>query len=316
MALALTLAGCGGQSGTKDCDSKERLKLILATGPQGGAWYPLGGAMADVIQEHVPGSQVTVTPGGGITNVIMVGENQAQLAFGFPSDVLAATKGEDDFAGKIITNIRAIAALYPGVWHMAAPVDGAVKSVADLKGKRLAVPPRGNTAEVMTRRIMAAYGLTYDDLANVSYVNFSDAADLFRDGHVDAVVGMSTVPFPALNDLATSKGINLISIDEDVMGPFIEQNPDFMPVTIPAGSYAGENDDVLTFGTMTLIITNAELSEEAGYAITKAFFEGKDKLVAVTKTMEQMTVEESWKTLGVPLHPGAERYFREAGGLK
>jgi TRAP transporter TAXI family solute receptor len=302
-SLLLFLAGMGSSYG--------QTKIMITTAQVGGAWYPIGGAMASILSKSIPGTMATVQPGGGISNIFLVGGGKAEIGFGFPGDIANAQKGLADFKGKPITNIRAITFLYPGILHIAVIASSPIQSISDFKGRRLCVPPRGNTAEVMTRIVLKAHGLSYEDLGRVQFVSFADGADLLRDGNADIISAMSTVPFPALMDLARAKGLKLISIEAAPLQKLLKENPSFFEYTIPAGSYKGTDKPTKAIATPTILFTRQEMSEDLIYRVTKALFENKKELVAVTKTMEKMTIADGTNTGGIPLHPGALRYFNE-----
>jgi uncharacterized protein len=305
IALLLVLGFAGSST------AQNQTKITIVSAPLGGAWYPIGGAMANILVKNIPGVTSTVQPGGGISNIFLVGGGKAEIGFGFPGDIANAQQGIDDFKGKPIGNIRAITMLYPGVLHICVRADSKINSITDFKGKNLCVPPKGNTAEAMTRVVLQAYGLASNSLGRIQYVSFSDGADLLRDSHADILSAMSTVPFPALNDLAYSIGIKLIPIDDVHTKELLRDNPSFFAYTVPAGSYKGTTVAVNAIATPTILFTRQELPEDLVYRITKSIFENRKDLIAVTKTMEQMTLENAANTGGIPMHPGAVRYFNE-----
>lgn len=163
--------------------------------------------------------------------------------------------------------------------------------------------------------MLEAYGMTYDDLGKVNFVGFSDAVDLVKDGHADAIAYMSTFPYAALQDLAESKGVKLISIDEEHLNIIANQNPAYEKITIPGGIYKGTDSDTIAISSKTILFTNAEMSEEIVYQMTKAMYDNYEKLCTVNKSMENMVPEYGYNT-GIQLHPGAEKYYKEIGVLK
>ncbi|MBN1829977.1 MAG: TAXI family TRAP transporter solute-binding subunit [Deltaproteobacteria bacterium] len=287
-------------------------QMTIVTAGVGGAWYPIGGVLANLITKNIPDTAGTVTGGGGIANVFSVGSGKADIGFAFPSDIANAQKGLDEFAGKPVANIRVITAIYPGTLHIVARADSDIKTIADLKGKILCVPPKGNTAEKMVRKVLAVYNLSYNDLKKVNYLSYSDSADLIRDGHADIFMAMSTVPMPALNDLAKSKPLRLIPIDKEHMAKLEADNPAYFENVIPGGSYEGAAEPVSFPAMTTLIITRSDLPADLIYQITKTMYENKKDFVAVIKLMDEMKIENWKQTGGVPLHPGAEKFYKEA----
>jgi TRAP transporter TAXI family solute receptor len=287
-------------------------QMTIVTSSAGGAWSPIGGVLANLITQNIPDTQGTVTGGGGIANVFSVGGGKADIGFVFPSDVANAEKGIEDFAGKPIKNIRVITPIYPGTLHIVALASGDIKTIADLKGKIVCVPPKGNTAEKMFRDVLSVYGMTYKDLKNVNFLGHSDAADLMRDGHADVFAAMSTVPFPALNDLAKSRPLRLIPLDKEHMAKLLTEHPAYFEYMVPGGSYAGTSVATSQPAMITLIITRADMPNDLIYQIVKIMYANKKDFVAVVKTMEEMKIENWKNTGGIPLHPGAEKFFKEA----
>ena len=295
--------------------AEKKIPITIASASSGGAWYPLGGAIAEMFKQNIPNSITSVGPGGGISNIFSVSANKAQMGFGFPADIHNAIAGKDEFDGKPIANIRAVTALYPGILHIATRPDKGINSIEDLKGKTLCVQQRGNTAEKMARVVLMAYGMSYDDLRKVNYVSFSEAADLIKDGHADALAYMSTFPYPAMQDLAESAGVKLLPIDDAHIATLLETSPGFNAYDIPAGAYKGMTEPVQAIEATTILFTNAEMPEEVVYQMTKTIYENREKLILVNKSMAAMTGETGHKVGGVELHPGAIRYFKEIGAL-
>ncbi len=286
-------------------------QITIVTSSAGGAWPPIGGVLANLITNDIPDTMGTVTGGGGIANVFSVSSGKADIGFAFPSDIANAEKGIEEFAGKPLKNIRVITPIYPGTLHIVALASSDIKTSADLKGKIVCVPPKGNTAEKMIRDVLKVYGLTYKDLKNVNFLGHSDAADLMRDGHADVFAAMSTVPFPALNDLAKSRPIRLIHLDKEHMAKLLTEHPTYFEYVVPAGSYAGTSAPTSQPAMTTLIITRSDMPNDLIYQIAKIMYANKNDFVAVVKTMEEMKIENWKNTGGIPLHPGAEKFFKE-----
>lgn len=306
-----TSAGPEASTGTS---SGEKIAINIASASSGGAWYTIGGALADLFQSEIPNTVSTCGPGGGIANVFSVSSNEAQLGFGFPDDVLDAEAGVGDFEGNPLTNIRGVTALYPGVLHIAVASDSNINSIQDLKGKVLCTQQKGNAAEKMIRKVLGVYDMSYDDMGKVNFVGFTDAVDLVKDGHADAIAYMSTFPYASLQDLAESRGVKLLSIDEEHMAKLLADCPAYSNVTIPGGSYKGTDEDVVALGCTTILFTNAEMPEDIVYQMTKAMYEDYDNLVIVNSSMASMTPEEGPNT-SITLHPGAEKYYKEIGAI-
>lgn len=319
--LALSSCGQGPTAGpntappSESAPASEKKNISIVSAASGGAWYAIGGALAELFKTEIPGAVTECGPGGGISNIFTVSNGEAQLGFGFPNDVLDAEAGRGSFEGNAITNIRGITAIYPGILHIAVAAGSNIESVSDLKGKVLCTQTKGNSAEQAMGLVLAAYDMSYDDMATVNYVGFTDAVDLVKDGHADAIAYMSTYPYAALQDLAESKGVKLISVDDEHMAKIQELNAAYEPTTIPGGSYKGTDTDVICVSSKTILFTSADVSDDLAYEMTRALYENYDYLCTVNKSMSNMVPEYGSNT-GITLHPGAEKYYKEIGAIK
>jgi TRAP transporter TAXI family solute receptor len=286
--------------------------LRLMTGPQGGSWYPLGGAIQNIIQENVPGARVQVMPGAGIINVKGIQENKAELGFGNAVSTVDGVNGDEPF--EVATdNVCHLASLYFQYFQMVVPANAGIEAVADLKGRAIATQPRGNTAEQMTRAILEVHGLTYNDMSNVNFVSYSDAVSLMKDGHIQGFMAITTIPASAVMDLASAMDIKVLDVSDDDLAKLKDINSGYDQRIIPAGTYPKQEQDVPTFGTWTHLIGSCALPEDTAYQITKAMAEHAEGLSSIVAAMRDLTPEEMATDVGVPLHPGAQRYYQEAG---
>ena len=307
LAGAALLVGAALASG-----SAEAQPLRLMTGPQGGSWYPLGGAIQNLIQENVPGASVQVMPGAGIINVKGVQEGRASLGFGNAVSTVDGVNGDEPFE-EPADNVCHLASLYFQYFQIVVPANAGIEGVADLKGKAIGTQPRGNTGEQMTRAILEVEGLSYDDLSNVNFVSYSDAVSLMKDGHIQGFMLITTVPASAVMDLASGMDVKVLEVSDEQLEELKQLNAGYDQRTIPAGTYPKQEEDVQTFGTWTHLIGGCDLPEETAYQITKTLAENTDQLGSIVAAMRDLTPEEMATDVGVPLHPGAEKYYKEVG---
>lgn len=292
------------------CGRKEERELRLMTGPVGGTWYPLGGAIAEVVKKRVPNVSISVGPGGGIANVKAIEEGKADLGFGNVATTIDAINGNDPFPQKV-QNVRHVATLYKQYFQLVVLADSKITSVADLKGKAIIPGTKGFTGELMTRHVLQVYGLTYNDMGKVHHIGYSDGIALMKDGHADLFSPITAIPASAVIDLASSRKIRLLSLPEDKIRALQRINPGYVKHVIPKGTYPGVDHDVVTFGTYTQLLVSAKLPEDVVFEITRAVVEGRKDLALVAKEMEGFHLEEMGQEVGVPFHPGALRYFQE-----
>lgn len=287
--------------------------LRLMTGPMGGSWFPLGGAIAEVLKTELS-AELDVQPGAGITNVKAVEAGKTDIGFANACSAADAIAGIAPFESKA-KNVRHLMTLYDQVFQMTAPEDTGIKSVADLKGKRVTTQVTGNTGEQMTRHIMEVYGLKYEDLAKLDQVNYNDSVSLVKDRHSDFFSLITTVPAPSITELATSRKMRIIGITEADLAKLKDINSGYVKMVIPKGSYEGQTEEVITYGTYTHLIISAEMADDKVYAITKALAKNVSKLGDVVSAVKGLDVKGMAADVGVPLHPGAEKYYKESGAL-
>lgn len=287
--------------------------LIMVSGSQGGTWFPMAGAIASVAEEALDDVSIQVRPGGGLANLQAIAVGQAHIAVGNTISTVDARAGRDPFEAAI-ENVCHISYMYPQ-YIQAVTVNMDIETIDGLAGHRLAVTPRGNTAEQVARQTLGAYGLSYDDLDGVDYAAMSDQVNMMKDGQVDAFFQATSIPAGVVMDVAASTDIRVLPISDDGFAGLQEVNSGFGRLTIPAGTYPGQDAAVRTAGWGTHIIVDCGLDEEVVYGITKAMVEGLDELgTAITplRTLDPATMAQD---VGVPFHPGAERYYREIGAL-
>jgi TRAP transporter TAXI family solute receptor len=282
------------------------------TGPQGGSWIPLGGAIAEVIQKELPHVRITVMPGAGIANVKAIEAEKADMGFGNANSTADAIAGRKPFDAAT-RNVRHVATLYNQYFQMAVPEDTGIRSVADFKGKRLAVQPVGNTGEQITRDSLQAYGLSYADAAKVNHVSYTDAVELVKNRQADVFTLITTIPASAVMDLGTARKVRLISLDEARVKQLQQVNVGYAPLVIPRGTYPGQDEDVLTIGTVTHLVASAKLPDELVGQIAQLLVKHRDALAAVVKDIAKTGPKDMARDVGLPFHPGAQKAFAKLG---
>ncbi len=294
---------------------QEKIDLKMMTGPTGGSWIPLGGAIAELIQKAIPGTNVSVSPGGGIANVMGVEEGKADIGFGNSSSSVDGLAGRPPFKAPT-KNVRQLANLYPQYFQMVVLDESPIKTVADLKGKAISPGPKGHTGELLAQQVLQIYGLSYKDMSKVHHVHYSDSVNLMKDGHADAFILGTTIPGSSILDLATAKKIRLLSLPDDKIKELQKMNAGYIKRIIPAGTYPGVNYDVQTVGYFTHLVISAKLPDDLVYKITKVIAENVGRLADVVKDMKGVTAKDLALDIGLPFHPGALKYYKEVGAIK
>jgi TRAP transporter TAXI family solute receptor len=250
-----------------------------------------------------------------------VSKGEAELGFAQGVVAVAAANGEDPYDQKY-ENVRAIASLYASTGQLVVTKDSGITSIQEIIDKqipvRIAVDNPGSTQEMTNKRLLEAYGTSYEDIESwggqVVYKGFSDAAGMMNEGLVDALSTLTIVPAAPVQEAANNKEIVMLPIDPSVVDT-MSKKYGYVADTIPASSYSFLNDDLTTLSTRCSLICSTELSEEDAYNITKAIVENLDYLRTVHNNIKELTPEEMAVGTGVPLHPGAEKYYKEIGAI-
>jgi uncharacterized protein len=326
MALCLILAvaavGCGGATTTKPTESAnpapqapaETQRLSLVTAGTGGAWYPIGSGIADLVNKQLKGVQMAgeVTQ-GGIENVRLLHGNKAQFGFANFDAALQGYSGQKPFDdGK--KDILGVASLYPSTLQVVVLDNSPIKGMKDLKGKRVVVGPPASSSAVMGYNVLEAYGIGKDDIKGLQLA-FAEGADALKDGNADVLFVASAHPNSTVMDLAATKAIRLIPIEPDMQEKISKQYGYYGKISIPKGTYKGQNQDVPTLSLSTMIIVNKDVSEKTVYDFTKVLFDNLETVKGFHAVMAGVRIEDAPNT-PIPLHPGAIKYFKEKGLLK
>jgi TRAP transporter TAXI family solute receptor len=255
------------------------------------------------------GISVQVLPGGGVANAQGVQGGMTDLAFGNSISVVDALEGREPFEGKA-DNICLMATLYPQYFQMVAPTRSGIASVEDLKGKRIVTQPVGNTAEQVMRAILQAAGSSYDDMRSVDYVSYSDGVGLVQDGNADLFTAGTTAPASAIMDLANSTDITMIPLTEEFIDKMrAEINPGYASLTIPAGTYPKQENDVVVVGYMTQLIGRCDLDDTVVTALLTDMWAERGDLATISAAMRDITIDMMRDEGGVPLHAAAKAFY-------
>ena len=289
--------------------------MTLMTGPQGGVWVPLGGALKGLWEKAVPGVTVSPVPGAGIANVRGVDEGKAHIGFANSSTTVDGIAGRAPYP-KPTKNVCQVANLYPQYFQVVATADAKVNSYADLKGKSLVTQSKGNTAELLTAMVLEINGMSYQSLARASFqASYTDAVSMMKDGHAQVFTLGSTAPASAVMDLASARDVKLVPVDDKTMASLKQANPGYNKLIIKAGTYPKQDQDVPVIGYSTHIVAACDLPEDTVYKMTKAMGENVDAMAAVVKAISGLTPKDMAIDIGVPLHKGAARYYKEKGAI-
>ena len=288
--------------------------LRLMTGPQGGVWVPLGGSLKNMWEKAMPGVAVQPLPGAGIANIRGVDEGKADIGFGNSISSVDGINGAPPYPQKV-TKVCQMANLYPQYFQMVALSNAGVNSVADMKGKTIAVQPKGNTAEAISQHILKSVGLSYES-AKVSFVNsYTDAAAMLKDGHAQVFTLGTTIPASSVMDVAAGREIKLVPVNDEIVAAMKKINAGYTKGTIKAGTYPKQDKDVDAIVYSAHLVAACSLPADQVYTMLKTMVANLPDLVAINKAMDGLTPKMMAVDIGVPFHPGAIKFYKEVGAM-
>jgi len=303
-AAAVLLAGCNG---TSDVEGKKFLNI--GTGGTAGTYYPIGGAIAEVLNKEIPGMSASAqSTGASVANINMLGDGEIDLATVQNDIAYYAAHGTEMFKDKKVDGLQGIASLYPETCQFVTLKSSGIKSLAELKGKRVAVGAVGSGVEANVRQILAAYGVTYNDI-DAQYLSFAEGASALKDGNVDVAVLTAGYPTASVQDIASQNPVRLLPVEEKIADDLIAEYPFYTKTVIPAGTYAGFDEEVPSVAVMAMLVAGPTVNADLGYSITKAIFGNVDRLQAAHAVGKQITKDTAKSGMSLPMNAGAERYF-------
>jgi TRAP transporter TAXI family solute receptor len=290
-------------------------QITFMTGPQGGSWIPLGGALKGMWEKAVPGLSITQTPGAGIANIRGVDEGKAHIGLANSNTTVDGIEGRPPYPKKV-TKVCQLANLYPQYFQVVVLTNAGVNSYADLKGKSVVAQPKGNTAEIMTDMILKANGLNYQSLGRISFqASYTDAVSMLKDGHAQVMTLGTTAPASAVMDLASARDVKLVPVDDKTFDFVKKANAGHNKLTIKAGTYPKQDRDVPVIGYSTHLVVACDLPENTVYQMVKTMAGNVDAMAAVVKSIEGIKPKDMAQDIGVPFHKGAVKFYKEAGAL-
>ena len=290
--------------------------ITIATGGTSWVYYPLGVALSQIDAKAIPSAKTTVqATKGSVENLNLIEAGRAEVGFSLGDSLSDAWRGDTEAGFKApLKKLRTMAATYPNYVQIVASADSGIKTLADLKGKRIAVGAPKSGTELNARAILKAAGLSYADFAKVEYLPFGESVELMKNRQLDVTLQSAGLGVSSLRDLAATQKIVVVAIPAEVVAKVGDSA--YQPGMIPANTYEGQTTEVPTAAIRNFLVTREGLSDETVYQMTKAMFTHLPELVAAHAAAKAISLQIAAKGSPVPLHPGAERYYREAGVLK
>ncbi len=300
LALVFSLAACGGSS------------MTMGTGGTSGTYYGYGGILGSQIEKSAGITVNVVSTDGSKANILGIDAGNYQLGT-VQSDVMAyAYEGTRSFETEgALDSFRVIGGLYAEAVQLVT-MDPAIKSVKDLKGKKVSIGAAGSGVYFNAVDILAAAGLTEVDI-QPQYQSFADSADALKDGKIDAAFIVAGAPTPAIQELCTTTDAYLVPIDGDIASKLMSTSPYYTTYKVPAGTYEGQDADVTTVTVKATLIVSTSASEDDVYNITKAIFDNADAITSAHAKGAELSIENATEGMTAPFHKGAAKYFEEKG---
>ncbi len=294
--------------------AQKKVRLSIATGGTGGVYYPYGGAIASVISKYVPGVEATAeVTAAAVDNLKLIGAGEADFGYAYPDLAYDAMEGKGAFKSKL--PIRVMAHLYVSYFHLVTLANSPIKTVADLKGKRVSTGAPGSGTEVVAFRVMEAFGINADKDIKRDRLSVVESANALKDGKLDAFFWVGGLPTAAILDLAATPGISmkLVNTSDALPNIFKKYGQIYVKAAIPKTAYPKMAADVGVVGIPNILVCNTKADTDLIYKCLKAMFDHKSDLVVVHSEAKELTVNNAVIKTIVPYHPGAVKFFKEKG---
>lgn len=309
LALIVMVSQVPFSFASASASSTSGLSLNMGTGGTGQGLYAMGVSISNAIRHNTDFQVTAQTTAGSVANVALLSQGEV--------DMIIVSSGDSDVLASV-PDARLLYVAAPYAIQFGMLLESNYESVESMKGCRFAVPTPGTGGFTSTKAVLDALGYDFNYF-NTSYMSVADATEAFKDGKLDVMGQISTIPHPGWYEVSvTGKGIKIFQFTDDEMNKIMESTKDYSPVVIPAETYGGQTQDITTLGIWGRILCTAEMSDDLAYAITKVMHENYDELVQGYGQMKDATLEntlELAKTSAIPLHPGAIKYFEEIGAL-
>ena len=289
--------------------------INVLTGGTSGVYYPIGVALSQLYSNGIDGSKTSVqATKASVENLNLLQAGRGELAFALGDSVADAWNGAQDAGFKApLKKLRAIAGTYPNYIQIVASKESGITTLEDLKNKRISVGAPKSGTELNARAIFKAAGLSYEDMGKVEFLPYAESVELIKNRQLDATLQSSGLGMAAIRDLAATLPITFVAIPADITAKI--DNAAYQGAVIPAGTYDGQDSDVATVAITNILVSHDGVTDEVAYQMTKLMFDNLDRLGNAHSAAKDIKLQGAAKGLPIPLHPGAERFYKEAGAL-
>jgi TRAP transporter TAXI family solute receptor len=309
------LGGCSSEQGVDN--NSQTINLRFPTASTTGAVYPLGAALANLWNNNIEGVNVSAeASNGGVQNLNLMADGDADISVAVTSIITEQRQGVNAFEGRPYDGVRVLTSLYANYNQVVVRKDIGFDSFRDIKGKTFAVGAPGSTMEVESKNHTLKAGLNYPDDFKAQFVGPTESLDLLRNKQIDGFFMMAGIPTAGVTEALATADAKILNIDEDIISALQAEYPWYTRAVIPAGTYDGQDEDVVTTAIKIMLICDESVPEDVAYNLVKVMWENIDSIKATNKVVESMKIENAAQdTAGIPLHPGAEKYYKEKGVL-
>ena len=309
------LAGCGGGDKKPAAPAApaadKKVFVNIATGGTAGVYYPLGGAMAEIFNKNIPGMNASAqSTGASVANINLIKDGKVEVALVQNDIAYYAANGTEMFKDKKVEAIQGIASLYNETIQIVTIEGKGIKTVADLKGKRVAVGALGSGTEANARQIMEIFGITYADI-KPQYLSFGEAANGLKDGNIDVAFVTAGAPTAAIQDIAAQHKVALVSVPADKAEALIKKYPFYAKQTIKGKTYPTVTEDVQTVAVKAMLVTSSKVDADLVYKMTKAMYTNLDRIKSAHAQGANVQKATALEGMGTKVHAGADKFFKE-----
>lgn len=304
----------GGEPAAEEPAAEEPAETVfvnIGTGGTAGTYFPLGGAFAEIWNNSIPGVNATAqSTGASVANINLLKDGKVEVVIVQNDIAMYSHEGLLMFEGDAFANLMGLCTMYSEPLQIVT-TDPEIKSIADLAGKDVAVGAIGSGVEANARQVIAAAGLDFDNDINAKFLSFSEASSGLKDGQVDVAFLTAGIPTAAIQDLSSVRDVFVVPLDGMYAETLKSDYSFFTDYVIPAGTYKGQEADVMTLTVKSMLVVSGDLDEELAYQLTKQIYENHDRVVAAHNVGQYITIDTALDGMSVPVHPGAQRYFDE-----
>ena len=315
LMMSMMLTACGGDDNNEQTAGLTG-DYIFASGGTSGAYYPYAGAVAQAWMNEFEGLNVTVqATGASAENINLIAKDEADIAIVQNDTMTYAYNGTEGFTESgAVTDFAVVGTVYSEVVQIIARADSGISSVADLAGKTVSVGDLGSGVEANAKQILAANNLTFEDL-KTQHLGFSASTEAMKDGQCDAAFITAGIPTTAVMEYANTNDMVIVPIDPQTMDVLLNDYPYYTEFVIPADTY-GNAEDITTVAVKATIIVRDDLDEDTVYTLTKSLFDNQEAIANANSKGAELDINTAAQGIPTPLHPGAEKYYKEAGVLE